>query len=62
MANLTKSELCLIKDALEATEAEFEMLMRDTEWFVTDVVDMQTSALEIVYGHLGITKEIEDDG
>jgi hypothetical protein len=58
----SKSELSLIKDALEAGKAEFEELMREEEWFVTDVVDLQESALEIVYGYLGITKESEDDG
>lgn len=58
----SKSELSLIKDALEAGQTEFEELMREEEWFVTDVVDLQESALEIVYGYLGITKESEDDG
>lgn len=61
MANISKSELSLIKDALESGKAEFEQLILDEEWFVTDVVDLQESALEIVYGHLGITPEETDD-
>jgi len=61
MPELNKSELTLIKDALESAQAEFEELMREEEWFVTDVIDIQTSALEIVHGYLGIKKEEEWD-
>ena len=61
MPDLNKSELTLIKDALESAQAEFEELMHEEEWFVTSVVDLQTSALEIVYGHLGIKREEEWD-
>jgi hypothetical protein len=61
MPDLNKSELTLIKDALESAKAEFEELMLEKEWFVTDVVDLQESALEIVYGFLGIRKEYNDD-
>ena len=35
--------------------------MLEKEWFVTDVVDLQESALEIVYGFLGIRRELDDD-
>lgn len=62
MANISKAELSLVKDALESAQAEFEELMREEEWFVTDVVDLQESALEIVYGLLGIVREVDDDG
>jgi hypothetical protein len=61
MASLTKSELNLIKDALESAQTEFEQLMLDEEWFVTEVVDLQESALEIVRGHLGLLPEVIED-
>jgi hypothetical protein len=61
MPDLSKSELSLIKDALESAKAEFEQLVLDNEWFVTDVLDLQESALEITYGHLGIIKAEDED-
>ena len=60
MVSLTKADLFLVKDALESAQAEFEQLMLDKEWYVTDVVDLQESALELVNTSLGITK-IEED-
>ena len=61
MTDLNKSELMLIKDALESAQVEFEQLTLDNEWFVSDVIDLQESALEIVRGHLGITTEEFDE-
>jgi len=61
MPELSRIELALIHDALESAQAEFEQLMLDEEWFVSDVVDLQESALEIVRGHLGLTKEEADE-
>ena len=61
MSVITKQELTLIKDALESGKAEFEQLILDNEWFVTNVIDLQESALEILYGYLGLHPEEEDD-
>ena len=61
MPTLNKSELTLIKHALESSQCEFEELMREEEWFVTETVDMIESALEIVHGFLGIRKEEDLD-
>ena len=61
MYTITRAELMLVKDALESGKAEFEELMLEKEWFVTDVVDLQASALEILYGYLGMRRELSDD-
>ena len=61
MYSTSRSELRLILEALESAQAEFEQLILDTDWYVTDVIDLQESALEIVRGHLGITKQEEYD-
>jgi len=61
MPELSKSELNIMLLALESAKTEFEQLMLDEEWFVTDVVDLQESALEIVRGHLGLHPEEMDD-
>ena len=61
MYSTSRSELHLILEALESAQAEFEQLILDTDWYVTDVIDLQESALEIVRGHLGITKQEEYD-
>lgn len=37
-----------ILNALESAEAEFEELMDEREWYVTDVVDILASAKQIV--------------
>lgn len=36
---MTKADLLQILDALDSASAEFEQLMLDEEWFVTEVVD-----------------------
>lgn len=61
MAEVPSTELSLIKEALETSKAEMEQLMRDEDWFVSDVVDLNESALEIVYGHLGLHPAEEED-
>ena len=61
MYTITRAELMLVKDALESGKAEFEELMLEKEWFVTDVVDLQESALEILYGYIGGRRELDDD-
>jgi len=60
MPDLSRSELTLIKDALESAKVEFEQLVMDNEWFISDVTDLQESAREIGYGHLGITPDKEE--
>ena len=47
-AKMKRIDLLHILDALESAEAEFEQLMLDEEWFVTEVVDKLVSAKQIV--------------
>lgn len=60
MPDLSKSELTVIKHALESAQCEFEELMHEKEWFVTETVDLLESALEIVHGFLGIKRDEEE--
>lgn len=55
MFTLTKAELSHLKDALEQAQAELEELEKTEDWYCTEVTDRIASALEIAYGHLGIT-------
>lgn len=45
---MKKIDLIAIKDALECAEAEFEQLMIDKEWYVTEVNDRIADAKERV--------------
>lgn len=45
---MTKADLLHILNALEAAEEEFQQLIYDQEWYVSDVVDQLASAKEIV--------------
>ena len=43
-----KASLLHVLDALEASEAEFEELMSEKEWYVTSVTDRISSAKQII--------------
>ena len=43
---MKRIDLLAVLDALESAEAEFEQLMYDNEWFVTEVNDKLTDAQE----------------
>jgi len=45
-----QSEKELVLDALKDAHVEFEELMNEKEWYVTEVVDKLLSAIEIVEG------------
>lgn len=49
---LSRNDLRHLLNALEAASAEFEELMNEREWYVTDVVDVLASATEIVQSEL----------
>jgi hypothetical protein len=49
---MTKSDLNHILDALECAEAEFEELMIEREWYVTNVTDRIQSAKQIIIQEL----------
>lgn len=46
--NITGPELALIQEALESCQIELDTLVRDREWYVTDVLDLLKSSLEII--------------
>jgi hypothetical protein len=50
---MNTAELLAIKDALESSQGELELLTKDEEWFTSDSLDLNETALEIVYGALG---------
>ncbi len=49
---LTKLNLLAVLNALESAQTEFEELMHEKEWYVTDVNDLISSAKEIVVSEL----------
>jgi hypothetical protein len=53
---MTKSDLHHILNALEAAEVEFEQLIFDKEWYVSEVVELIASAKELVASHIKETK------
>lgn len=61
MITLSRADVVFLKNTLEATQAELEQLERDEEWYVSEVVDLNTSALEIIYSALGIRQEELED-
>lgn len=46
------SELKHVHEALDKALYEFEELMKEKEWYVTDVTDHLESAIEIIQGYL----------
>jgi hypothetical protein len=49
---LSKNDLRHLLNAIEAAEAEFEELMLEREWYVTEVTDQLASAKQIVQEEL----------
>jgi len=56
---MSEDELQQVRDAVEAALAEFEQLMYDKEWFVTNVVDQLEEAQDILLGCS--TQELTDE-
>jgi hypothetical protein len=50
--SLTKSDLHHVLAALETAIAEFNELINEKEWYVSDVVDYLASARQIIKGEL----------
>lgn len=57
---MTRADLFHVFNALEDAEAEFEQLMIEREWFVTEVTDRLLSAKEIIIGELNGTNKVSD--
>lgn len=53
---MTKADWHHILEALEEAETEFEELINEQEWYVSDVMDRLASAKQIVESQL---KEVE---
>ena len=51
---MKKIDLLAVLDTLESAEAEFEALMYDNEWFVTEVNDKIADAKERVMESLNV--------
>jgi hypothetical protein len=49
---LSQAELSHVHEALDKALYEFEELMREREWYVTDVTEHLESAIEIIRGNI----------
>ena len=49
---LSKAEMSHVHEAMDKAMYEFEELMKEKEWYVTDVTDHLESAIEIIRGYL----------
>ena len=58
---MKRIDLLAVLDALECAEIEFEQLMKDEEWYVTEVTDRIVDAKERVIEALNPTKYEEEE-
>lgn len=61
MTTLTKADLHVLKDALDAVDEELYQLEYDNEWYCADTLDLLSSAKEIVYSALGLNKQEDEE-